>query len=393
MMKPEESSHTERKIRSQRVLLIAHKFLPQPDDDLVLYLNNNKVEDVMHITHAFSDSPNRKSKCKWYKKGILYKDWGSRDYKKLPEVFIYLKEFLFTISCAMKAKLVWDRSICVDGLCTFFGLSLRVFGKTKKVIYWAIDFVPENRFKSNLKNHFYNFFNKFGCKNADEMWDLSPRMAEAREKFLGVKESSYKKHKIVSYGVWLDRIKKYCFEECDKNSLVFMGHLLEKQGVQLVIRAIPEIIKKIPDFRFKVIGTGKYETELKQISKDLEVDNYVLFLGKIEKTEDLENEIARSCVAIAPYISKLDAWTKYADPGKIKTYLACGVPVLLTDVSWNAREIEKKNCGKILLENVGSITDGVVEMVGENVNRVFRDNAKEYAKVFDYGKIFGQLDL
>jgi glycosyltransferase involved in cell wall biosynthesis len=225
------------------------------------------------------------------------------------------------------------------------------------------------------------------------MWDLSPRMADAREEFLGIKKDSYRKHKVVPYGMWVDRIKRYSYEECEKNTLVFMGHLLEKQGVQLVLDAIPEIVKKIPNFKFKIIGTGSYEDTLREKVKELNIEKYVYFLGKIEKNEDLENEIAKSCVAIAPYIEKLDTWTKYADPGKVKTYLACGVPVLLTDVPWNAKEIEKTGCGKIIEENVGSIVSSFLELHQGVINDKYRKQALSYISKCDYKNIFKELNL
>jgi len=170
-----------------------------------------------------------------------------------------------------------------------------------------------------------------------------------------------------------------------------MGHLLEKQGVQLVLDAIPEILKKIPDFKFKIIGTGSYEDTLREKVKELSIEKYVYFLGKIEKNEDLENEIAKSCVAIAPYIEKLDTWTKYADPGKVKTYLACGIPVLLTDVPWNAREIERLECGKVITGEPKNIAENVIMLMNGDVNQELRNNAIEYSKGFDYKKVFKSI--
>ena len=107
------------------VLIIAHKFLPQPDDDLVLYLNNKKTDNVMHITHSFPDCPDRISRCKWYKDGDLYREWKSKDYIKYPEVLIYIKEFFFTINSVFKIKIKFDFCVCMDGMCTFFGIFLR----------------------------------------------------------------------------------------------------------------------------------------------------------------------------------------------------------------------------------------------------------------------------
>jgi len=89
-------------------LIIAHKFLPQPDDDLILYLNKQKKENVVHITHSFSDCPDRISRCKWYKNGDLYREWKSKDYIKYPEVLIYIKEFFFTINSVFRIKIKFD---------------------------------------------------------------------------------------------------------------------------------------------------------------------------------------------------------------------------------------------------------------------------------------------
>jgi glycosyltransferase involved in cell wall biosynthesis len=375
------------------IILIAHKFLTQPDDDLVLYLNNQKSYNVMHITHSFSDASDRISKCKWYKNGAIYKEWKSRDYIRYPEPIIYVKELAFTVMSILRSKIRCDTCICMDGLCAFYALIGRLFRRSSKVVYWAVDFVPESRFSSKIKNFVYHSINILGYKKVDEMWDLSPRMAEAREKFLGIKLKDYKSHKVVPYGVWVGRIKKYSYEECEKNTLVFMGHLLEKQGVQLVLKAVPEIIKQIPTFKFNVIGTGNYENVLKKMVIDLKIENYVNFMGKIEEDTRLEEEVAKSCVAIAPYIKSLDTWTYYADPGKLKKYLGCGVPVLLTDVSWNAREIEQEGCGRIITEDLDSIVRNVVNLVGSIINQLYRDKSKEYAKSFDYKNIFKSLEL
>lgn len=375
------------------IVIVAHKFLTQPDDDLVLFLNQNKFNNVLHIMHSFSDAPNRCSYYTWYKNGTIFREYKTNDYKNLPEPLVYLKEFLFTIKWVWESKIKWDIYIGMDGLCVLFGNFLKFFGKVQKAIFWAIDFVPNDRFNSSFRNKIYHWININGYKNADEMWDLGIRMAEAREKFLGIKQTLYKSHKVVPYGVWMGRIKKYSYGECEQNTMVFMGHLIPKQGVQLVIQAIPEIIKKIPDFRFKIIGGGEYKDVLVNLANDLGVTNYCDFKGKIEDILELEIEVAKSCLAIAPYIKKLDTWTYYADPGKVKTYLACGVPLLLTDIPWNSKEIEENECGMIISENIEDIAEKVVLLMEKTKNSEFRANTIRYSKNFNYSEIFNDLRM
>lgn len=372
----------------QSVVIVAHKYLTQPDDELIVYLNDQRKSKVLHIYHSFPDVLDRCSFFRLYEQGELVAQGQTKDYRAWPEPMIYLKELFFTVKWIVQSKDVWDRYIGMDGLCTLFGNLLRGLGKVRYTVFWAMDFVPQRRFPSKLKNLIYEVINKHGCLNADEMWDLSPRMVEARDLFVGIKPTAYRKHRVVPYGVWLSRIPHYSNDNCEQHTLVFMGHLLEKQGVQLVIKAMPMILERMPDFKFKIIGDGSYRHVLENLSKQLNVAERCFFVGKVEKITQLESEIARCALAIAPYIKNLDTWTAYADPGKVKTYLACGVPLLLTNVPWNAQEIEGYGCGIVISEDVQEIANNVLRFLDRQENQTMRDRAISYAEGFDYQKIF-----
>lgn len=375
----------------KNILIVAHKFLPQMDDELIRYLNSKNYPNVLHIYHSFSDSKDRKSFFKRFKNGKLVEEKETGDHKRWPEPLLYLKELWFTIFWILKTRIIWDDFIGMDGLCTNFGLFLRYSKKVKKVIYWAVDFVPEKRFSSFWKNRIYELINTQGLRNANEMWDLSPRMKEARKKYLGIVDSDYKQIRIVPFGMWTSRIKTIPFKKCQQKTVVFMGHLLPKQGVQLIIKSLPKIVKKVPKIQFKIIGEGPYEHELKKLVADFDLQDRCQFLGKIEDNVEMEKEIANSAVAVAPYIKELDTWTYFADPGKVKTYLACGVPVLLTDIPWNTSEILKNKCGFVIEEDEADISKKVIELLNGRVNEYYRTNAARYAKSFDYQSIFKSL--
>lgn len=387
-MNPNNSMQEE---RQQKIAIVAHKFLTQPDDDFILFLNQGSKGEVIHICHSFSDAPDRRSSFVWYRNGLLYKQGKSADYKHLPESLIYFKELFFTMKWLLGSRQPWDVYIGMDGLLVAFGMLLRLFGRVKKLVFWAIDFVPEKRFSAEWKNKVYHSINTLGYRRSDEMWDISPRMAEARERFLGVTKETYRSHKVVPYGVWTERIEIYGYDDCEQSTLVFMGHLLEKQGVQLVIEAIPEILQKVPNFQFKIIGGGSYGDELMALAEKRGVADRCHFLGKIDDIRELEKEIARSAVAIAPYIESLDTWTYYADPGKVKTYLACGVPLLLTKIPWNAQEIAARNCGVIIEETTEDVAEKVAFLMDRERNILFRKNALEYAQHFNYRNLFQGL--
>ena len=81
----------------KNIVVFAHKFLTQPDDDLVIYLNKQQASNVMHILHSFPDAKDRKSKLLHYQKGKLAISKESPDFVGFPEPLIYLKEMWYTL--------------------------------------------------------------------------------------------------------------------------------------------------------------------------------------------------------------------------------------------------------------------------------------------------------
>ncbi len=64
---------------NKRIVIVAHKFLPQMDDELFLYLNSKKYPEVVHIYHSFSDAKDRKSYFKFFKNGELVEEKETKD--------------------------------------------------------------------------------------------------------------------------------------------------------------------------------------------------------------------------------------------------------------------------------------------------------------------------
>jgi glycosyltransferase involved in cell wall biosynthesis len=382
-------------MQSQRFLVVAHKFHTTAEDELVAYLNLRGAEEVLNIRHAFSDAPDRRSAFRLYRRGRLVAEGATRDFRGWPEPLIYAKELWFTLSWTLRFGGHWDRYVAVDGLLALFGLLLRLLGRVGRVTFWSLDFVPSGRFVSRLRNAVYARVNRYAALRADEVWDHTPLMVEAKRAHLGLTPRDYRAHRVVPYGIWLERITARTFEACERNVLVFIGHLIEKQGVQRVIESIPTIVEAIPDFRFRVIGDGAYRSALEALAERIGVSAHVQFIGRIEDDGAVEELIAGSCVAIAPYLRELDTFTQFgADPGKVKNYLGCGVPVLVTDVPWIAREVAAHGAGEVIDDTTAAIAAAVVRWMRDaELNQRAREQAREFARSFDNATIFDALPL
>ena len=281
----------------------------------------------------------------------------------------------------------WDLFIGSNNLNAFAGVILKKIGIVKKTVYYTIDYDPQ-RFESKLLNRMYHCIDRFCVKYSDVTWNLSPRMMGARKKYFNLTGGN---QITVPIGIWYDKTPRKKISDVDKNTLVFMGHILEKSGVQNVIKAIPEIIKKVPKFKFLVMGGGKYLTELIDLSKKLLVEKHVEFTGYIKNHKYIEERLSRCTLAIAMYkkveINGKINCTYFADPGKIKSYLAAGLPILITDVPHNAKDIVKQGCGKIITNTPSSIAEAVISMISDEKIAQYKINAIKYAKKFDWNKI------
>ncbi|MGA1870998.1 MAG: glycosyltransferase [bacterium] len=67
--------------------------------------------------------------------------------------------------------------------------------------------------------------------------------------------------------------------------ILTIGRLVEKKGLEFVIRALAKILQHNKSIRYLIAGEGPLEKELKRISLQLNVDHAIEFYGAIEQKE------------------------------------------------------------------------------------------------------------
>lgn len=69
----------------------------------------------------------------------------------------------------------------------------------------------------------------------------------------------------------------------NKKVILTVGRLVERKGVDKTILALPKIIQEIPDIHYLVVGTGEYSDKLKQLVTELNMTDYVTFVGRVSE--------------------------------------------------------------------------------------------------------------
>jgi phosphatidylinositol alpha-1,6-mannosyltransferase len=113
----------------------------------------------------------------------------------------------------------------------------------------------------------------------------------------------------------------------EKKIIVSVGRLVHRKGQDVLIAAMPEILRGIPDAHLLLIGEGPYRQYLETRVKKLQIDSHVSFIGRIAYT-DLPRYICLGEVFAMPARSRL-AGLEVEGLGIV--YLeasACGLPVI-----------------------------------------------------------------
>ncbi|MBE6493363.1 MAG: glycosyltransferase family 4 protein [Methanosphaera stadtmanae] len=87
-----------------------------------------------------------------------------------------------------------------------------------------------------------------------------------------------------------------------KPTIACVARLVEYKRVEDLIRAVHIVKEVIPDIQCKIVGTGPLDSELKNLSKELDLDDNVEFLGFVEKHEDVMKIVNSSRVFCLPSI-------------------------------------------------------------------------------------------
>lgn len=114
------------------------------------------------------------------------------------------------------------------------------------------------------------------------------------------------------------------------NEILFVGRLVEKKGVEFLIKALPHIAESLPLISLTVAGYGPELEKLKCLADELNVEKRVNFLGAIKQTE-LPALYNRCALFVAPFV-EAKSGDQEGFPVSVIEAIACGTPVLTSNL-------------------------------------------------------------
>lgn len=155
--------------------------------------------------------------------------------------------------------------------------------------------------------------------------------------------------------------------------LLSVGALIERKGHHLAIEALVDC----PDCTLVIAGGGPLRAELEALATRLAVADRVRFLGDTPHGRLPELYSAADALVLA---SSREGWANV-----LLEAMACGLPVLATDVNGTAEAVQSPDAGLLLPERTAACLTSAIGRLRANLPR--REDTRRYAEQFGWGPI------
>lgn len=161
-------------------------------------------------------------------------------------------------------------------------------------------------------------------------------------------------------------------------SAIYTGGIQMGRGIQVVLDAIPEIVRTIPDFLFVVAGDGYAVARIKAMVEQRRLEDHVMWVGWVDRQAMFD--LLRACkVGIIPHFATDHVNTTV--PNKLFDYMGVGLPVIASDAIPLKRILDEEGCGLTFKSGDASDLASTVNRLHSSANEFgTRGKAAVYAK-------------
>lgn len=184
--------------------------------------------------------------------------------------------------------------------------------------------------------------------------------------------------KTVMWGVLPTKTKKK-LTDGGKFGLLFVGVVRFSQGLEDIFSYLSDH----KDVFLRIVGVCDNDLYMTytQLIASLDLKDRVEFPNTFVDDAELTDLAKKYHIGVALYEKGWRSSTHYTDPGKVKTYVDLGLPVIMTNMSAIAPFIKKFHAGEVI-DQVSDL-HMAVEKVKKNYSR-YQTGLRSFAQYFDY---------
>ncbi len=247
-----------------------------------------------------------------------------------PELYIYLKNHLKSMNPDL---------IHIHGYQSLFSIEV-VYALKRFKLGIPIVFSPHmdiypSTFAGKYFWNIYNFFGKTIFKHIDYI--VSPSNFEALNIINNY--SINKEHiSIIPHGINLIESKNKINDKNHSCNLIYSGYLIKRKGVSHILDSLNILINelKFKNVKLTIIGEGPEKSNLAKLSKNLKVDNHIIWKSFLPRTKFIK-KIKNSDIFLLLSNSEAYGIT-------VAEALALGIPCIITKITALKEFIHEPGC-------------------------------------------------
>ena len=146
--------------------------------------------------------------------------------------------------------------------------------------------------------------------------------------------------------------------------VTFVGNLAPWQGVEHLLHAVPLVVEENPKTKFLIVGDGVMRKKWERLAEKLNIRQNVIFVGTVIY-DDVPEYINISDVCVAPFIRSRNENIGLS-PLKIYEYLACGKPIVASNIRGVGNLLESSSSGI-------PVTPDAPDELAEAISKLLKD--------------------
>lgn len=246
------------------------------------------------------------------------------------------------------------------------GCALR---RNVRTLFWQWDYFPDGVFVSRLFNAVARHF----AKRVDSYRPLTRSIGEV----MGRPDAP-----VMRLGMMVPER----FGDPRSSRLLMVGQLRPGQGVEAVL----DFLAAHREYSLSLFGRAVpgYAETIRRHLKDLQLEERVDFPNQVVSEGDLRAAAATCFAALALYDTGKDNLTNYADPGKVKSAIEMGLPVVMTRISETVEFVERFRAGEVI-DDLNELPAAIARIRADP--QTYFKGCRTFAEHFSAEKVYSRI--
>jgi len=175
------------------------------------------------------------------------------------------------------------------------------------------------------------------------------------------------------------------FGDPQSNRILMVGQLRHGQGIEDIF----DFIAAHPQYSLSLIGAAAngFEKVIEARIAAEHMADRIYFPNRFVTDAELREEAAKCFVSLALYDTAANNVTHYADPGKVKSSIEMGLPVVMTRISDIVPFVERFGAGEVI-DSVADLPAAVDRIRGNYA--AYQAGLQAFANHFDCERYYGR---